>query len=63
MRVVTLATDGVDLHYGSPVARYEFSVKDIAEQLLELLWKRMSGTPLPALPVMIRGHIKDAHEH
>jgi len=61
--VITLANDGVDLHHGIPVTRYEFSVKDIAEQLLELLWKRMSGTPLPALPVMIRGHIKDAHEH
>ncbi|MEI8315388.1 MAG: GntR family transcriptional regulator [Verrucomicrobiota bacterium] len=61
--VVTLANDGVDLHYGIPVTRYEFSVKDIAEQLLKLLWKRMSDTPLPQLPVMIRGRIQVSREH
>jgi len=58
--VVTMANDGVDLHYGIPVIRYEFSVTDIAKTLLELLWKRMSGEPLPSLPVVIRGHIKEA---
>ena len=60
--VLTLANDSVDLHYGIPVVRYEFSVKEIAKQLLELLWKRMSGTALPALPVMIRGQIQDVRE-
>ncbi|MCG3150356.1 MAG: hypothetical protein PCFJNLEI_03839 [Verrucomicrobiae bacterium] len=58
--VLTLANDGVDLHYGVPVTRYEFSVTDIAKNLLDLLWKRMADEPLPDLPIVIRGHIKEA---
>jgi DNA-binding LacI/PurR family transcriptional regulator len=59
LAVVCLANDGVDLHYGIPVVRYEFSVKEVADRMLELLWKRMAGEPLPALPVSIKGQIRE----
>jgi DNA-binding LacI/PurR family transcriptional regulator len=61
--VVTLANDGVDLHYGIPVIRYEFSVAEIAHSLLDLLWKRMSNESPAAVPIVIRGRIKDIPTH
>lgn len=58
--VMTEACAGVDLHYGIPVARYEFSPREIARQFLELLQKRLQGESLPPLPVVVKGTIKEA---
>lgn len=49
----------VVLHYGLPVVRYEFSTREIARQLLEILWRRMTKKAPPAVPVMVRGRIKE----
>ena len=57
LRVITLANDGVDIHYGLPVTRYEFSPKDDARLAVELLWKKVRGETMPRLPVMLRGKI------
>jgi DNA-binding LacI/PurR family transcriptional regulator len=58
--VYSQANDGVAIHYGLPVARYEFSTREIAQQLLGLLAKRIMGEPLPDLPFSIRGRLKEA---
>lgn len=60
LRVVTMANDSVDLHYGIPVARYEFSVRQVAREMLALLWKRMAGETAPPTPIMIQGKLRDA---
>lgn len=58
--VMTQACAEVDLHYGMPVARYEFSAQEIARQFLELLGKRIQGEALPPLPVVVKGKIREA---
>lgn len=57
--IVSLANEAFSLHYGIPVVRYEFPAKEIAAQMLRILWKRMVNDPLPSLPVMIRRRIKE----
>ena len=44
---MTRAVAEVDLHYGAPVDRYEFSVNGIARELMSLLWKRIMGDAPP----------------
>lgn len=56
--VVCGANEGVNLHYGIPVVRYEHSPRKIAKELLDVLWKRIVGQALPPLPVMVEGHLK-----
>jgi DNA-binding transcriptional regulator YhcF (GntR family) len=58
--VVTFANTEIDLHYGIPVVRYEFSTRDIARHLLDLLWKRMLGQSLPPLPITLRGRLNES---
>ena len=60
MRIVTQASEGVHLHYGLPVVRYEFPTSEIARVLVELLEKRMAGEPLPPLPIQVQGKIKES---
>jgi DNA-binding LacI/PurR family transcriptional regulator len=59
LMVVTLANEGVNLHYGVPVVRYEFSTTEVVRQLLEIMWKRMRGDVVQGLPVRIAGQIKE----
>src|SRR5262249_52014784 len=59
MSIVCLANDAFDLHYGVPVVRYEFSTREIAAQMIQILWKRILSEPLPRLPVLIRGRIRE----
>ncbi|MBI4027864.1 MAG: GntR family transcriptional regulator [Verrucomicrobia bacterium] len=56
--VLTLANEGVDLHYGIPVVRYEYSPAEIARELVALLLKRVLKQPVPPLPIAIRGRIR-----
>jgi len=53
--VISQRSEGVEMHYGLPVVRYEFPTREFARQLVELLWKRVRGEPLPALPIKIAG--------
>lgn len=55
--VLTQACEGIHLHYGIPVVRYELLPAEIARQLLAILWKRMVGETLPPLPVIVPGRI------
>ena len=58
--VLSQANEGIKLHYGVPVIRYEFSPNAIAVQALDILWKRIrAGEPLPPLPVSVRGRPGD----
>lgn len=61
LMVVSHANEGVNLHYGIPVVRYEISPKEIVRQLLDILGKRVLGQPLSSLPIMIRGQIKETN--
>ncbi|MDD5704383.1 MAG: GntR family transcriptional regulator [Kiritimatiellae bacterium] len=60
LRVVTLATDGVRLHYGVPVTRYEFHVGDRVKAQIRLLWKRILNDSLPPEPLMWPGHLLES---
>lgn len=57
--VMSQASEGVDLYYGLPVARYEYPTIDFARQIVDLLWKRILGQKEPPLPILIRGRIKE----
>ncbi|MDD2709635.1 MAG: GntR family transcriptional regulator [Verrucomicrobiae bacterium] len=41
--------------YGIPIMRYQISVQTVAQALLNVLTKRLTGDPLPALPIKISG--------
>lgn len=53
--VVSMANEGVHLYYGVPVIRYEFSAREQARRLLDLLWNRILEKPDPVLPILIPG--------
>lgn len=55
--VVCLANEGVNLFYGFPVVRWEISTGESARQMVDLLWRRMTGQALPDLPVAWSGTI------
>ena len=57
LSVITLASKGVNLHYGIPVARYEFLPRVLAREIVALLRKRINNEPLPPLPIMVSGKI------
>ncbi|MDD5704405.1 MAG: substrate-binding domain-containing protein [Kiritimatiellae bacterium] len=56
--VITQASEGVELHYGIPVVRYEFSTREMARALVDLLWKRMQGADTGPLPIRFVGKIR-----
>ncbi|MBU0716176.1 MAG: winged helix-turn-helix domain-containing protein [Verrucomicrobia bacterium] len=51
--VLTMANKGVNLWYGLPVIRNEFSPADVAHELIRVLSMRIHKKPLPVLPVKI----------
>lgn len=51
----TLGIEGAYFHHAIPAIRYEISTKAIAENLLSILEKRISGQP--AEPVRLRGRL------
>jgi len=57
--VVSQASEGIALHYGLPVVRYEFSPRAMARALTDLLWKRIRGEPDPKLPILIGGRLRE----
>jgi DNA-binding LacI/PurR family transcriptional regulator len=57
--VMTYANEGIDLHYGMPVARYEISPAETVRMLLDLLEKQIGGAAMPARPIMVQGKIKE----
>lgn len=59
LMIVTFANESVNLHYGLPVVRYQFSITDVARQLVEVLWKRMAGESILPLRTRIQGKIKE----
>jgi DNA-binding LacI/PurR family transcriptional regulator len=59
LMIVTFANEGVNLHYGLPVVRYEFSTTEVARQLVEVLRKRMAGETIPPLRIRIQGQTKE----
>ncbi|MDD2710869.1 MAG: winged helix-turn-helix domain-containing protein [Verrucomicrobiae bacterium] len=60
MRMITMANEGIEHPYGLPVARYEFSPKNIARELLRILQLRMEGKKIPGLPVYITGSVRNS---
>ncbi|MBI4026924.1 MAG: GntR family transcriptional regulator [Verrucomicrobia bacterium] len=60
--VVTHANEGIHLHYGVPVVRYNFSPKQIAEELLRLLRMRMLKQAVGDLPLKFRGQLQAEEE-
>ncbi|MBI2437442.1 MAG: substrate-binding domain-containing protein [Lentisphaerae bacterium] len=58
LEVVCAANEGIEHFYHVPVTRYEFSPREVARQLLSVLWKRMTGETVGGLPLRIRGKIK-----
>lgn len=59
LMVVTEANEDSQLHYGIPVVRYEISPREVACELLDILWKRIANEPLPELPILIQGKIRE----
>lgn len=55
--VASLATEGIDHHYGIPVERYQFSPREIVANILEVLRHRLAGTDPGPLPRVIRGRM------
>ena len=53
--VLTTANEGVQLHYGLPVVRYEYPVSLIGETLLSILKARLTRDTPPETPIYIRG--------
>ena len=60
--LVTLANEGVELHYGLPVTRWEQPITTAARLLLERLRMRMAGKPLSPEPVMVKGKLKEQRQ-
>ncbi|MDD2710163.1 MAG: GntR family transcriptional regulator [Verrucomicrobiae bacterium] len=58
LMVLVMANKEIVHHYLVPVMRYEFSIKRVAHELLDVLWKRIVGEPLPDLPVKIEGNLR-----
>jgi len=61
MLVVSMANEGVNLYYGVPVIRYEFSPKEQAHALLELLWSRIMDKEASTLPILLPGKFFEEH--
>lgn len=58
--LVVAATKAEIRHlYAVPVARYEFSVGEIARQLVDRLWRLVVKEPLPRPPAPVQGHFAD----
>lgn len=53
--VVSMANQGVNLYYGIPVIRYEFSPGEQARRLIALLWNRILEKAIPPLPILLPG--------
>jgi len=60
MEVVTFANEGVSLHYGMPVHRYEMPVSRLASSAVDLLWRRVRGEPCSGKELLLRGEIDKA---
>ncbi|MDD2708959.1 MAG: GntR family transcriptional regulator [Verrucomicrobiae bacterium] len=61
-QLITLANEGISLEYGMPVTRYEMPMKSVAQTLVQILWKRINGEPLPELPINFKGKIATVHQ-
>ncbi|MBI4026531.1 MAG: GntR family transcriptional regulator [Verrucomicrobia bacterium] len=59
LRILVQTTEGVNLWYGMPVARYELPLRLIAKEMIALLQRRILGKPLPKLPIKYAGQIKE----
>ncbi len=57
LELVTMANEEVEYSFAVPTARYEYSLREIAHSMISVLWKRMTGEPLPPLPVRIKGRL------
>lgn len=59
IKIVVKSNETIVHHYGMPVIRYETSVKEAAQKLISLLWKRMNGDPEPKNPhpLVIKGKL------
>ncbi|MDD2707202.1 MAG: GntR family transcriptional regulator [Verrucomicrobiae bacterium] len=60
-RIMAMANEEIDHHYGMPVIRYEFSPQRIARIMLGMLWRRIAGGDIRNPPLKIGGKIKPAH--
>ncbi|MDD2707224.1 MAG: GntR family transcriptional regulator [Verrucomicrobiae bacterium] len=58
LAVVTMANEGVEHLYVSPIARYELSPQKIALELVRILGEKINGASPTPTPVMIQGQIK-----
>jgi len=57
MEIVTQANEGIDHFYTIPVARYVHPISKSAQLLVDLLWKRIVGEPLPESTELVKGEL------
>ncbi len=54
--VMTHANEGIPIHYGVPVLRYELHPRENASTAVDLLERKMRGEMLPRLPILLSGN-------
>ncbi len=57
--LLTMTTEGFDLHYGLPVIRYEYPMGRVAGELVGLLDLRLRKQPAFKTPLLMEGEIVD----
>lgn len=57
LQIITWSNEGITHHYGIPVTKYEVRSSEFADQLYDILHKRMSGEQVIDLPRKIKGRI------
>ncbi|MBI4024573.1 MAG: substrate-binding domain-containing protein [Verrucomicrobia bacterium] len=57
IKVVCATNEGIEHPYVTPITRYEFSPRDIARELVAILWKRIVGRSEGEMPVRVKGRI------
>ncbi|MDD2708890.1 MAG: GntR family transcriptional regulator [Verrucomicrobiae bacterium] len=60
--IATMTNKGIFHEYGIPIIRYEFSPKAIAQNLLDVLDKRICGKTPPELPIKVTGRLIEHSE-
>ncbi|MBI4024317.1 MAG: GntR family transcriptional regulator [Verrucomicrobia bacterium] len=60
--LLSFATEGIEHHYGIPVAKYEISLAEVARTLARILQQRMEDPAVEIQPRRITGQIKTGKE-
>lgn len=55
LSICIMANSGIEHFYGAPVYRYEISIRNMAQRMVELLKSRIMRVEDPALPMYVKG--------